>query len=61
LEQQKLRVLRFWNDDVLKDIESVKQAIWNALGKAGTEPPSQPSPLKGEGEGCADLELGCDD
>jgi adenine-specific DNA-methyltransferase len=61
LEQQELRVLRFWNNDVLKDIESVKQVIWNALGKAGAEPPSQPSPLKGEGEGCADLELGCDD
>jgi len=61
LEQQKLRVLRFWNNDVLKDIESVKQVIWNALGKVGTEPPSQPSPLKGEGDGCADLELGCDD
>jgi adenine-specific DNA-methyltransferase len=61
LSQQGLHVLRFWNNDVLKDIESVKQVIWNALGKVGTEPPSQPSPLKGEGEGCADLGLGCDD
>lgn len=61
LSQQGLHVLRFWNNDVLKDIESVKQVIWNALGKVGTETPSQPSPLKGEGEGCADLGLGCDD
>lgn len=49
LSQQGLRVLRFWNNDVLKDIESVKQVIWNALGKVGTEPPSQPSPWEGEG------------
>ena len=46
LEQRELRVLQFWNNDVLKDIESVKQVIWNVLGKAGAEPPSQPSPLK---------------
>lgn len=61
LSQQGLHVLRFWNNDVLKDIESVKQVIWNALGKVSTEPPSQPSPLKGEGDGCTDLALGCDD
>lgn len=49
LELQKLRVLRFWNNDVLKDIESVKLVIWNVLIQHRAEPSSQPSPLKGEG------------
>jgi very-short-patch-repair endonuclease len=34
-------VLRFWNNQVLNEIESVKEAIWTALQ---TPPPSQPSP-----------------
>ncbi len=40
LEQQGFRVLRFWNNDVLSNIESVKQAIWQALSP--NQPPSQP-------------------
>jgi len=35
------RVLRFWDNDVLKNIEDVKESIWRALH---TPPPSQPSP-----------------
>ncbi len=35
------RVLRFWNNEVLHDIEAVKESIWRALH---TPPPSRPSP-----------------
>jgi very-short-patch-repair endonuclease len=35
------RVLRFWDNEVLGDIEGVKESIWQSLH---TPPPSQPSP-----------------
>ena len=38
------KVLRFWNNDVLRDIESVKESIWLALQERSTPSPSQPSP-----------------
>jgi len=41
LNEQGYRVLRFWNNEVLRNIEGVKAEIWRALG---TPPPSQPSP-----------------
>ncbi len=31
LESQGFRVLRFWNHEVLKDIDAVKEVIWQAL------------------------------
>jgi very-short-patch-repair endonuclease len=31
LEQQGFRVLRFWNNEVLQNVEGVKEAIWQAL------------------------------
>ena len=31
LEARGYRVLRFWNNDVLKDMDHVLQVIWNAL------------------------------
>ena len=31
LEARGYRVLRFWNNDVLNNMEAVLQAIWNAL------------------------------
>lgn len=31
LEQQGFRVLRFWNNEVLQNVEGVKGAIWQAL------------------------------
>ena len=31
LEQQGFRVLRFWNNEVLQNIEGVKEVIWQAL------------------------------
>ena len=48
LRQKGFRVVRFWNHEVMNDIEAVKAAIWEALHE-GSQPPSQPSPLQGEG------------
>ena|SRR5260221_5626537 len=49
LEKLGFRVLRFWNDYVLTDLDNVTETIFDALG--GTARPSpQPSPLRGEGE-----------
>ena len=47
LETKGYRVMRFWNNEVMNNIEGVKLAIWNCL--SGIQPPSQPSPCKGEG------------
>lgn len=33
LEKHGYRVLRFWNTDVMNNIETVLQAIWNALNQ----------------------------
>lgn len=38
LESQGFKVLRFWNNQVLKEIEAVKLAIWDAL-EAERPPP----------------------
>jgi len=43
LQNNGFKIVRFWNNDVTGDIDSVLQAIYLCL------PPSQPSPLKGEG------------
>jgi adenine-specific DNA methylase/very-short-patch-repair endonuclease len=45
LEKQGLRVIRFWNNEVLQNIEGVLESIWNEL-----QSPSPPTPLP-EGEG----------
>lgn len=42
------RVLRFWNSDVLRNIEGVLETIVNAI--AGDIPPSLTLPLKGGGD-----------
>jgi very-short-patch-repair endonuclease len=39
-------VLRFWNNDVLNNLDGVLATIVEALN---TQPPSQPSPFQGEG------------
>lgn len=46
LESQGYRVLRFWNNDVLKDTEAVMVLIYDALnGAAGAAAPTpDPSP-----------------
>jgi very-short-patch-repair endonuclease len=46
LQSQGWRVLRFWNNDVLKNLDGVLASIAEALSAL---PPSQPSPLQGEG------------
>mgnify|MGYP001048854251 CR=1 FL=1 len=64
LAAQGITVLRFWNNQVLQETESVLQAIWQVLPEAGLSPapltplqlvraawprPSPPAPLAGEG------------
>jgi very-short-patch-repair endonuclease len=48
LAQRGFRVLRFWNHEVMNDLEGVMAAIGQAL-RVGTRPPSRPSPCQGEG------------
>ncbi len=47
LESQGYRVLRFWNNDALTNIEGVGETIAGAL--SGDYPLPNPSPLQGEG------------
>jgi len=42
------RVLRFWNNEVLQEIESVKERIWRAVQEQQPHPHPNP-PLEGEG------------
>ena len=46
LNGQGFRVLRFWNNEVLTNLEGVMQCMHAALS-----PSPRPSPVKGEGEG----------
>ena len=46
---QGYQVLRFWNNQVLENIEGVLKEIWKALN----HPHPNPLPNKGEGEGSA--------
>lgn len=46
LQSQGYRVLRFWNNDVLTDIESVLEVVWEAL--AGAAPHAGPLLPKGD-------------
>ena len=48
LESQGYKVLRFWNNDVMGNIEGVVAMVAAALERS-LLPPFQPSPLKGEG------------
>ncbi len=49
LETRGYRVLRFWNSDVLQNLEGVWQLICNAVPTS--DPPPRLSPSRGEGEG----------
>jgi very-short-patch-repair endonuclease len=49
LESQGFRVLRFWNNQVLQEIEAVKSIIWEALESRKSLDEKTPSPLMGEG------------
>ena len=42
------RILRFWNNEVLKDIESVKEKIWLVVKELQSHPPPR-LPLEGGG------------
>jgi len=46
LESQGSTVLRFWNNDVMNNLDGVLARVVEVLTSA---PPSQPSPLQGEG------------
>ncbi len=46
LQAQGFRVLRFWNNEVLENIDGVLETIMMELNRT---PPPQPSPMKGEG------------
>ncbi|MBT2116123.1 DUF559 domain-containing protein [Dyella sp. LX-66] len=50
LQAMGYRVLRFWNNDVLANPESVLEVLLEALASPGPSP--QPSPRRGEGAGC---------
>jgi very-short-patch-repair endonuclease len=49
LEKLGFRVMRFWNTDVLTDLDTVTLTIYEALN-GDSRPSPQPSPLRGEGE-----------
>ena len=54
LERRGLRILRFWNTDVLENIEGVLQQILEAAKTPSPPPPSPetaPSPREGRGSG----------
>lgn len=50
LMAQNFRVLRYWNNQVLNELDVVLADIARVL-EAFPSPPSQPSPVKGEGAG----------
>ncbi|HVZ15440.1 MAG TPA: endonuclease domain-containing protein [Bauldia sp.] len=47
LAEEGFRVVRFWNDDVIRNLDGVLEHLAEVLAIA--EPPSQPSPTRGEG------------
>ena len=50
LNELGVRVMRFWDRDVLKETEAVAETIWKIL-TTGEKPSPQPSPgIPGEGE-----------
>jgi very-short-patch-repair endonuclease len=53
LESQGFRVLRFWNNDVLRNTRGVLQVIQDAFEASPSpgSPRSPPSPTRGEGKG----------
>ncbi|WP_395792921.1 endonuclease domain-containing protein [Aquimonas sp.] len=48
LASEGFRVMRFWNDQILKDTEAVLESILQALAEASPLSPD-PSPTRGEG------------
>jgi methionyl-tRNA synthetase len=59
LEKQGIKVIRFWNNEVLAQTQSVLEAIWNELEERNpmTMQPSPPAPLpQGEGSGLISID-----
>ncbi len=50
IASNRIKLIRFWNQDVLTETEIVLQVIWHALHEGTSPAPSPPSPLPG-GEG----------
>jgi adenine-specific DNA-methyltransferase len=48
LQRAGFRVLRFWDNEVLKEIESVKEKIWSVVQELQSHPPPD-LPLEGGG------------
>jgi very-short-patch-repair endonuclease len=46
LQDEGYRVLRFWNNEILANLDGVHETIADELGAS---PPPKPSPIKGEG------------
>jgi adenine-specific DNA-methyltransferase len=46
LQTEGYRVLRFWNDEVLQNLDGVRDVLARELGQIT---PTQPSPIEGEG------------
>ncbi len=51
LEGLGYRVLRFWDNEALRNTDGVLQRIAQALNFAQTRPSPRPSPQRGEGDG----------
>ena len=51
LEGLGYRVLRFWDNEALRNTDGVLQRIAQALSSAQTRPSPRPSPQRGEGDG----------
>ncbi|HEX2812879.1 MAG TPA: endonuclease domain-containing protein [Sphingopyxis sp.] len=49
LAGQGFRVIRFWNNDILTNIEGVSAAVWTALQDETSTPSPQPLSRKGRG------------
>ena len=51
LRSQSYRILRFWNNDVLKNIDSVMEAILVAIHQSEASPPPLPPPHRAQMRG----------
>jgi very-short-patch-repair endonuclease len=51
LEEQGFRILRFWNNDVLTNMDGVRATISEALAETEKEEDPHPNPLPQAGEG----------
>ena len=63
LQQGGFHVVRFWNNEVLREIDAVKEKIWITVGALGLELQTHPHPdppLEGEGEMHASLPAMCE-